>query len=183
VGDGGTILHYNGSWSAASSPTGATLWDIWGSSASDIWAVGASTVVIRYNGSTWSNAGPIPVLEGKLRAVSGRSASDVWIISGQHDTQTSWPVVAQYNGSSWIDRSPTGTYAMFRGGWVSQAGEVFAVGTSDPFVSNYLLYYDGSSWTDVTPGSAPALNAAWGFGSCDVWVVGDSGATYHLAQP
>jgi hypothetical protein len=41
---GGTILHYNGTnWSNASSVTLQVLNSVWGSSSSDVWAVGGYT--------------------------------------------------------------------------------------------------------------------------------------------
>ena len=41
VGDGGTILHYNGStWSSMTSGTTNYLRGVWGSSGSDVFAVG-----------------------------------------------------------------------------------------------------------------------------------------------
>ena len=57
VGDGGTILHYDGNtWTTMATPSVVhELFDIWGSSDSDVYAVGSfSGVIFRYDGSTWS---------------------------------------------------------------------------------------------------------------------------------
>jgi len=62
VGDGGTILHYNGSaWSPMSSGTTDDLWEIWSTSASDIFVVGGNSdslpytyTILHYNGNEWS---------------------------------------------------------------------------------------------------------------------------------
>ncbi len=45
VGDGGTILHYNGSvWSEMTSGTTQDLEGVWGSSGSDVFAVGGTII-------------------------------------------------------------------------------------------------------------------------------------------
>ena len=63
VGEGGTILHYNGSaWSPMASGTTENLKGIWGSSGSDVFAVGANGVILHYNGSAWS-----PMTSGTIR--------------------------------------------------------------------------------------------------------------------
>jgi hypothetical protein len=53
VGAAGRILHFDGtSWSSMSSPTGARLSRVSGSSAKDVWAAG-DTVVLHFDGSAW----------------------------------------------------------------------------------------------------------------------------------
>jgi len=80
------ILRYNGSsWSAMTNGTTLGLAGVWGSSASDVFAVGgdvspAACVILHYDGSTWSamtNGVPrLPVLAG----VWGTSATDVFAV-------------------------------------------------------------------------------------------------------
>jgi hypothetical protein len=49
VGDGGAILHYDGSaWSAMSSGTSIYFTGIWGSSPSNVFAVGDSGAILHY---------------------------------------------------------------------------------------------------------------------------------------
>jgi hypothetical protein len=55
VGEGGTILHYNGSdWSHMDSGVTETLYRVWGSSGTDVYVVGESGTILRYDGS-WSD--------------------------------------------------------------------------------------------------------------------------------
>ena len=58
VGNVGTILHStgNGTWAGQTSGTGNVLYGVWGSAASDIYAVGASTLA--RNSHTASNTTP-----------------------------------------------------------------------------------------------------------------------------
>ncbi len=55
VGANGRIMNYNGtSWTSVTSPTNRKLVKISGSAANDIWAVGDS-VLLRFNGTQWTN--------------------------------------------------------------------------------------------------------------------------------
>jgi hypothetical protein len=59
VGDGGTILHFDGSsWTKMPSGTTKNILSIWGTSDNNIWAAGfnsttAESVLLNYNGSVW----------------------------------------------------------------------------------------------------------------------------------
>jgi hypothetical protein len=53
VGDGGTILHYNGSaFQRVESPTTNPLYAVWGVAANDVYAAGYNTV-LHWNGTAW----------------------------------------------------------------------------------------------------------------------------------
>ncbi len=59
VGDGGTILHWDGTaWASMTVPgapwEGVALAGVWGSSATNVFAVGQGGVLLRYDGSAWS---------------------------------------------------------------------------------------------------------------------------------
>jgi hypothetical protein len=75
------MLHYDGtSWSTVSIGTVPILWSIWGSSASNVWAVGDNGAILHYNGTSWSSASS-PTLQ-LLNSVWGTSSSDVWAVGG-----------------------------------------------------------------------------------------------------
>ena len=47
VGEGGTILHWDGSgWSAFTNGTGPYLTGVWGSASNDVWTVGAGGTIL-----------------------------------------------------------------------------------------------------------------------------------------
>ncbi len=55
---------------------------LWGSSASDVWAVGTKAgtgLILRYNGTTWSQVSPAPTIP-ILNDIWGRAANDVWLV-------------------------------------------------------------------------------------------------------
>jgi hypothetical protein len=65
VGSGGHIDHFNGTaWSPMTSPTTAHLFDVWGNSASNVYAVGEGGI-LHFDGSSWS-------------VINNTSASRVW---------------------------------------------------------------------------------------------------------
>jgi hypothetical protein len=81
VGGGGTLLHWDGTaWTQVMSPTTNALNGVSGTSATDVWAVGAGTgfgpaTVLHFNGTTWSsvsNATPTFIV---LRDAFGFSAN------------------------------------------------------------------------------------------------------------
>jgi hypothetical protein len=54
VGSSGGILHFDGTkWSAMTSPTSQSLWDVWGNSSSNVYAVGDGGI-LHYDGTTWT---------------------------------------------------------------------------------------------------------------------------------
>jgi hypothetical protein len=54
VGSGGGILHFDGTaWSPMISPTSQALYDVWGNSSSNVYAVGAGGI-LHYDGKTWT---------------------------------------------------------------------------------------------------------------------------------
>jgi hypothetical protein len=74
------------------SPDGDNLYGIWGSSSSDIFAVGDSGIILHYNGSSWSPMGSGTT--NALFGVWGSSSSDVFA-AGDYGT------ILHYDGSSW----------------------------------------------------------------------------------
>jgi len=79
----GTILHYNGtSWSSISLDTTYVPNSVWGTSTSDVWAVGGTrtgnAMIMHYNGISWSKVSI--EMNGPLFSVWGSSASDVWAV-------------------------------------------------------------------------------------------------------
>ena len=166
------IYHYNGtSWSPMTPYLGLSgLNCVWGSSATDVFAVGNDGLILHYDGTTWSqmSSGTTNPLYG----VWGSSSTDVYAV-GQGS-------MLHYNGSSW---SPvqTGYPAYFRGVWGSSADNVFAVGYT--FTENVILRFDGNSWATMTmtPPSDCGLCAVWGSSGSDVFAVGVSGTILHYA--
>jgi hypothetical protein len=196
----GTII-----WSSI--PTD-TLRGVWGSSASDVWAVGYSGAIRHYNGTIWS--GVSSGTSQSLVGVWGTSATDVWAVGGVSGT------ILHYNGTSWsssLERGQPGILFGVWGGstsdvwvvgdvdsvlhyngtswsavggvtrtmsgiWGSSASDVWAVGNSTG-IGGTIFHYDGTTWSSFSAGTTQGLSGVWGSSASDVWAVGDNGTIVH----
>ncbi|MFC2009669.1 hypothetical protein ACFLT3_01935, partial [Chloroflexota bacterium] len=105
-------------WSSMSIGTGKWLNGIWGSSSSDVFAVGYEGTILHYDGSEWSEMSSGTTEH--LQAVWGSSSSDVFAV-GYEGT------ILHYDGSSWSAMT-SGTTRALKAVWGSSPSDVFAVG-------------------------------------------------------
>jgi hypothetical protein len=82
-------------------PTKAELWDIWGSSSSDVFAVGSAGMVARYDGAAW-NVTPTPTA-ATLTGVWGAGPADVTAVA--KSMGQAHAAFLHYDGAAW-HRSP-----------------------------------------------------------------------------
>src|SRR6266550_4708302 len=82
-------------WSSVASGTSSSLHDAWGTSASDVWAVGDGTIA-HYNGTSWSSTSTQPVFGATHNSVWGFSPNNVWTV-GQ-DRNVPGAATFHYNG-------------------------------------------------------------------------------------
>jgi hypothetical protein len=137
---------------------------VWGSSATDVFAVGGAGTILHYNGSAWSEmaSGTTNYLVG----VWGSSATDVFAV-GYLGT------IVHYNGSAWSEMT-SGTTNYLVGVWGSSATDVFAVGEGGT-----IRRYNGSAWSAMTSGTTNYLFGVWGSSATDVFAVGELGTIRH----
>jgi len=120
------------------------LFAVWGTSADDIFAVGMSGAIFRYDGSKLVSMASST--SNNLLDIWGSSPHDAFAV-GDEGT------IVHYNGSSWTEMN-SGTLECLRGVYGTSPNNVFAVGGS---LSGSLwkgsagpiLHYDGSKWTPV----------------------------------
>ncbi len=189
------ILHYNGaSWSAAPCGTAtAYLNGVWGSSASNVFAVGVmntsslTAVILHYDGSSWSAMPNGSPGYAELRGVWGISPTDVFAVgSGYEASGSSYiptgNVILHYDGASWSTLANGSTTALY-GVWGSSATNVLAAGFLMANGAPAILSYDGSSWPAmaITPVAPGILYGIWGSSSADVFAVGAYGAILHYS--
>ena len=101
-------------WSPMSSNITEDLRDVWGSSPSNVFAVGGTT--LHYDDSTWRE-----MSGGGGYGVWGSSASNVFAV-GFYGT------ILHYDGSTWGEMS-SGTTEHLRGVWGISSSDVFVVGS------------------------------------------------------
>jgi len=159
-------------WKIVAISAPGTLSDVWGSSATDVFAVGVAGTVLHFDGSSWTPmSSGLSFNHSELRGVWGSSATDVFAVGEAG-------IILHYNGSNWSAMS-SGTTASLNGVWGSSATDVFAVGDNTT-----ILHYEGSSWTAMSSGTTASLdlNGVWGSSATDVLAVGgywDTGSSIY----
>jgi hypothetical protein len=154
-GAGGMILRYEGgSFTKMNTPGADTVFGIWGTSPSDMWAVGGAiggaqgAFAWRSTGNDWVSAPGFPTeitALGALWKVFGRSANDVWMV-GTNGILVRWDGSALSRGDTGLGESLFTVHA--------SSQRFAAVGGGG---TGIILENDGSGWSDVSPNGAPVL--------------------------
>jgi hypothetical protein len=97
-----TLLHWESSaatWNIMTSFSTTTrkLIDIWGTSSSNVYAVGEDGVLLHYNGSAWSEIASGTTAD--LYGIWGSSASNVYAVGA-------FGTLLRYDGNSWVPTTP-----------------------------------------------------------------------------
>ncbi len=156
VGSGGTILHYQSShWSSEVAPARDfpyDLYDVWGDTADNVYAVGTSInpsdrdVIFHYQNHAWSPlfVSPAAGLEG-LTGVWGSGHGDVYF--------SGWEGFFRYDESNpsqlpsvVYSTGPHGVNGFLLSVWGRGANDVYAVGTPDPLTYNRgrIVHWNGT---------------------------------------
>lgn len=150
------------SWTAAS--VTHTVAGLWGSSASNVYAVGG-TSISQFNGTSWS-----AVTSGAssgLLAVWGSSASDVYA-GGLGGT-----LVRSTGGAfSTVPSTGIGGAEFVAGIWGSGANDVYVVGTN-------VRRWNGTTWSTVATGIGQPATDVWGTSASNIYIGGFAGAFVH----
>jgi len=139
---------------------------VWGSSPTDVFAVGAQhksccATIFHYDGVGWSPTADPGWAE--LSGVWGSSANDVFAVG-------SGGLIAHFDGAAW-SRMSSGTNQFLRAVWGSSATDVFAVGDG-----HTILRYDGDAWRPMAvPAEASRgdarITGIWGSSGSDVFAL------------
>jgi hypothetical protein len=162
------------------------LEDVAGTGPANVWAVGHSdsidfvgsrTLIVRWNGSTWSRV-PSPNLgaiedENVLSGVAVIAANDAWAVGWYRniDPASARAVTLHWNGSTWT-RIANQCGPALREVFALSATEVWAVG------GNSTCRWNGSTWTRYLAAQGPNPNLAIdlqdisGTSSNNLWAVG-----------
>jgi len=135
VGNGGIIYHYNGnSWTNMSYGTQNWLYSIWGSSSTDIFAVGGRGTIIHSNGNNnWSEMDS--TTNNWLRSVWGLDKNNVFAV-GDKGT------IIHYDGNNWSEME-SNSINNYNCVWGIDKNHIFAAGEEQ------ISRYDGNQWIDM----------------------------------
>ncbi|MBX3209637.1 MAG: hypothetical protein KF764_31680 [Labilithrix sp.] len=172
---------------------------VWGSSATDVWAVGSGGTIAHWDGAAWkvvpSNTGDT------LTAVWGSSATDVWI-GGSTATilhgagfaagAAGWKATPAFGDD--VISYPGRLHALWGAGAteVRAGGEPFGADTEDGPIWGNLLHRtpagadSGTGWEPLSGldgrWSYATARAIWGSSARDVWIALDNGAEEPWAR-
>lgn len=134
----------------------------------------------------WDAASPAAKTPGELRAVTARSATDVWAVgSGELGDYESYAVVHHWNGTVWqtVPEVPSDGLVRLTGVGTLPSGEAIAVGSetsggrTTPLIQEYSA---GGGPGQEMPVPVPAGGGAWQgidlLSATDGWAVGVSGS-------
>lgn len=146
------------------------LYGIWGSSASDVYAVGEHGRIMHFNGTAWASmASPTTRV---LSRVWGSVFSDVWAVGDS--------VLVHFDGTSWKDVPMTGDLAEMRSPAPATLQVVFQLGLwgsspKDVYLGSEtgkIARFDGTTWriveTSETNRRVLAISGVSGFGAMAV---------------
>lgn len=137
------------------------LLNIWGTSDSNLIAVGQAGLILHYNGDEWTkmNSGTKSI----LKDVSGTSSNDVYVV-GYDNT------LLHFDGKTWMPVEVK-LESSLSGIWIAPTNEVFVVGEKST-----ILHYDGKNWRKMNVEVEAALSGIWGSSSTDIYAVGRVGS-------
>ena len=168
----------SGTWQAMDSNTEHTLYGVWGVSGSNVFAVGASSTILRYSGYLWSPH-DTPGTTGDIEDVCGNSSVDVFAVQYDSSLWGSGATLLKYiTGSTWTQMTSFETDRALYGIWSSSSADIFVVGEKLTIyhynsITDTLTLMNGGEETD------PDLTGVWGTSPNDVFAVGDEGAILY----
>jgi len=133
---------------------------VWGSSASDIWAVGSEGCVVHFDGKAWRQLPSIT--SHNLTAVAGAAADDVWAVGAEG-------VVLHYDGHNWTETESTEGRVLL-GASENGSGELWVSGVQGGV--GYVRHYTKEkTWESKHIPDSKSLWRTSSHGD-NVWVVG-----------
>jgi hypothetical protein len=156
---------------------------VWGSSSSDVFAVGHMTdwgskpyaTILHYDGTKWRK-GTHSNYKGGFVDVWGSSASDIFAFGSEYG-------ILHYDGTKWSEmsdysESALDTISSIYAVWGSSSSDIFAVGwesmwgEDDSVHEAPILHYDGTNWSEMIRCTDKYLVDIWGSSSSDIFAVG-----------
>ncbi len=167
----GAIFRFDGvRWSSVAT-TSRELRGLWGSGPDDIYAVGDSSHILHYDGTSWKDINQISGAD--LVDVWGSGPNDVYVVG--RSSATAGGVVFHYDGDAWkqvfLPSSPVVSI------WGFASDDIYIL---DDFSTVY--HFDGSSWQEIGVATrrTDRLYDIWGVSPNDLFAVGRDGVVAHF---
>jgi hypothetical protein len=176
----GHVWRYDGAGWTVQFNRNCSMGAIWGSSSSDIFAVGVG-LPVHYNGISWTDGGCTP-LAGRYD-ISGGGPGDVYSVGYEIDYSNCTrgggcpmpAIVVHYDGTRWERRLTLQQYPPpFTGVWVGSDSEVVVVGSS-----GLIIHGDGTHWRLEPSGTSATIFAVRGSVPTSLWALTSDGLVLH----
>jgi cysteine-rich repeat protein len=166
ITDFGSVHHFEGfSWKIKGSVEAAHYYSMWGSSSTNIYAVGEQGYMMNYDGEDWLDV--TSNTNERLNSIWGSSSSDIYAV-GENGT------ILYYNGSLWSLVNVGGTTENLNAVWVGNSSQVFVAGDN-----GLILHFNGVDWTTMNSNSTENIYSLWGNSSNNVYAAGANGLILH----
>jgi hypothetical protein len=176
-----TARHFDGtSWQSVDFPGNSRVYDLQGSSATNVWAVGAQSRAWHFDGQQWTGydlsdavGTPLasePCSEVVLTSVWVLSDVNVWSVGYVNSGGTVSPLLLHFDGDRWLRQEVTGDEPLL-GVWGPDAEHAWAVGARGA-VHAFL----DDHWQRAPIMTDNDLTAVSGASAENVWIAGN-GAT------
>lgn len=178
VGDGGAILHGDGTHFTSSYETTSLLTEVRGDGR-ELWVSGVGGdeflddgTILRSAGAGWEQT---PVTAWVFD-VWPSTPLDAWAVGTSSPYDRNGRIL-HWDGAAWTDTGAA-VAAWLYGVWGAAADDVWAVGGAggflDPTTPGVSLHWNGVAWSEVPTGTSQPLYGVGGHGR-DVWTVGGAG--------
>ncbi|MCB9557463.1 MAG: hypothetical protein H6707_15250 [Deltaproteobacteria bacterium] len=158
----------NTDWISMSNPAGGQLLSIHGTSATNIYAVGAQGTVIHFDGSVWRTVSFNVPTKTQLHGVFALDEKAVYAVGDG--------LILKYDGTNWTEDHKSSYSSAFRAAWGHPQGSMYTVGEQGTIKSRSS---SSSYWSTHYISSSTNLHAVWGSAPDDVYAVGDGGKLLH----
>jgi hypothetical protein len=161
------VMHFDGTtWSRVAVPGRSRLWNVYGFSATDVYAIGERGLILHYDGQTWSAAPS--TTDTTLFGLWGASGEDVWIVGGNPLDPPGSAVVLRgtHNAFATVDLPASIRPSVAFKAHGFDAHDVIVVGSTG------VLRWNGDTWRQETMPTSEPLLSAWGRDREDVYAVG-----------
>ncbi len=166
------------SWQLVHSELDGALLSVWGTSATDVWAVGGDVgmgpEVLHFDGNRWE------------RVETGHTGALWWVFGfegGPIYMGGEGGAILRYEGGTFTPMTTPGTETVF-GIWGASPSDVWAVGGASDATGGFAWRLDGDAWVEepTLPAEVPTGAAIWkvqGRSANDAWLVGSNGVSLH----
>jgi hypothetical protein len=167
-------------WQLALSELDGALISLWGSSATDVYAVGgdpgSGPMVVHYDGT-------------RFEKLDSGASGDLWWVHGFAGGPVfmggSDGLILRLEGGSFTQMTTPSDTGIVFGIWGPSPDDLWAVGGAGQTPSGGFVWrYDGTAWSEEPTAPSDLADTAtvfkvWGRSATDVWMVGTGGLTLH----